>query len=718
MTRSAVSEAERVAVRECAEEVLRRLAGEHAVLREDQWRAIEALVIDRRRVLCVQRTGWGKSAVYFVATALLRDGVTAEPGEPPAGPTVIVSPLLALMRNQVEAAARAGIRARTINSANLDEWGLITAEIRNGEVDVLLISPERLNNPDFRDNVLPGLAASTGLLVVDEAHCVSDWGHDFRPDYRRLRTFLAGLPARTPVLATTATANSRVTADVAEQLGDALVLRGSLERDSLRLAALELPDAAHRLAWLADHLDRLTGSGIIYTLTVAAATETAEFLRSRGYPVASYTGQVEDSDRRAAEQDLLDNKIKALVATSALGMGFDKPDLGFVVHLGAPPSPIAYYQQVGRAGRAVEHAEVVLLPGPEDAAIWRYFASLAFPPEDQVRAVLAALSPDRPMSTQSLEPIVDLRRTRLELMLKVLDVDGAVHRTRGGWTVTGEPWVYDTARLRRVAEARTAEQRTMVDYATTGDCRMEFLRRCLDDPEAEPCGRCDNCADPLFDAEVSAEALSAANAFLGHPGMDIAPKKLWPTGLPAVGVPLKGKIGLAEQILPGRAVGRLSDLGWGDKLRALVGPEAPDGPISDDVAGAVVEVLKAWAHGDDRWEQRPVAVVAVGSNRRPQLVESIASRIAQVGRLPLLGTLTSTHQGDDAPRGNSAQRVRALHDAFSVPPEVASALRELDGPVLLIDDLVDSGWTMVLAGRALRQAGAGGVLPLALAVAG
>jgi ATP-dependent DNA helicase RecQ len=718
MTRSAVSDAERVAVRECAEEVLRRLAGEHAVLREDQWRAIEALVIDRRRVLCVQRTGWGKSAVYFVATALLRDGVTAEPGEPPAGPTVIVSPLLALMRNQVEAAARAGIRARTINSANLDEWGLITAEIRNGEVDVLLISPERLNNPDFRDNVLPGLAASTGLLVVDEAHCVSDWGHDFRPDYRRLRTFLAGLPARTPVLATTATANSRVTADVAEQLGDALVLRGSLERDSLRLAALELPDAAHRLAWLADHLDRLTGSGIIYTLTVAAATETAEFLRSRGYPVASYTGQVEDADRRAAEQDLLDNKIKALVATSALGMGFDKPDLGFVVHLGAPPSPIAYYQQVGRAGRAVEHAEVVLLPGPEDAAIWRYFASLAFPPEEQVRAVLSALSPDRPMSTQALEPIVDLRRTRLELMLKVLDVDGAVHRTRGGWTVTGEPWVYDTARLRRVAEARTAEQRTMVDYATTGDCRMEFLRRCLDDPEAEPCGRCDNCADPLFDAEVSAEALSAANAFLGHPGMDIAPKKLWPTGLPAVGVPLKGKIGPAEQILPGRAVGRLSDLGWGDKLRALVGPEAPDGPISDDVAGAVVEVLKAWAHGDDRWGQRPVAVVAVGSNRRPQLVESIASRIAQVGRLPLLGTLTSTHQGDDAPRGNSAQRVRALHDAFSVPPEVASALRELAGPVLLVDDLVDSGWTMVLAGRALRQAGAAGVLPLALAVAG
>jgi ATP-dependent DNA helicase RecQ len=712
------SEAERAAVRECAEEVLRRLAGEHAVLREDQWRAIEALTVDRRRALCVQRTGWGKSAVYFVATALLRDGATAQTGEPPAGPTVIVSPLLALMRNQVEAAARAGIRARTINSANLDEWSEIEHEIRAGEVDVLLISPERLNNPDFRDNVLPGLAASTGLLVVDEAHCVSDWGHDFRPDYRRLRTFLAGLPARTPVLATTATANARVTADVAEQLGDALVLRGPLDRDSLRLAVLDLPNPAHRLAWLADHLDKLPGSGIVYTLTVAGATETADFLRSRGFPVASYTGQVEDAERRAAEQDLLDNKIKALIATSALGMGFDKPDLGFVVHLGAPPSPIAYYQQVGRAGRAVEHAEVVLLPGPEDAAIWRYFASLAFPPEDQVRLVLANLSADRPMSTQALEPLVDLRRNRLELMLKVLDVDGAVRRARGGWLATGEPWTYDTARLRRVAEARSAEQRTMIEYAETGACRMEFLRRCLDDPEAAACGRCDNCAQPLFDADVSPASLAAANAFLGRPGVEIAPKKMWPTGLSAVGISLKGKIAPAEQIEPGRAVGRLSDLGWGNRLRSLVSPESPDVPIPADLAAAVVEVLKAWAHGQDAWRQRPSAVVALGSQRHPQLVHSLAEHIAKIGRLPLLGALASSHRGDTGPRGNSAQRVRALHDAFSVPPEVVDQLSTLSGPVLLVDDAVDSGWTMALAGRALRQAGAQGVLPLALAVAG
>jgi ATP-dependent DNA helicase RecQ len=379
-------------------------------------------------VLCVQRTGWGKSAVYFVATALLRDGVTAEPGDPPAGPTVIVSPLLALMRNQVEAAARAGIRARTINSANLDEWSEITAEIRAGAVDVLLISPERLNNPDFRDNVLPGSPRAPACWSSTRRTASPTGATTSAPTTGGCAPSWPGCPRRTPVLATTATANARVTADVAEQLGDALVLRGRSTATRCGWPCSTCPIRAHRLAWLADHLDRLPGSGH------RLHADRRRRHRDRRVPALARLpgrrlhrpGRGRRAPRRRA--DLLDNKIKALVATSALGMGFDKPDLGFVVHLGAPPSPIAYYQQVGRAGRAVEHAEVMLLPGPEDAAIWRYFASLAFPPEDQVRAVLANLSPDRPMSTQALEPLVDLRRTRLELMLKVLDVDGAVRR--------------------------------------------------------------------------------------------------------------------------------------------------------------------------------------------------------------------------------------------------------------------------------------------------
>ncbi|MET8947299.1 RecQ family ATP-dependent DNA helicase [Streptomyces sp. NPDC004542] len=709
-----------------ADAVLARLVGDAtgaARLREDQWRAIEALVADRRRALVVQRTGWGKSAVYFVATSLLRARGS--------GPTVIVSPLLALMRNQVEAAARAGIHARTINSSNTEDWEAVQAEIAAGEVDVLLVSPERLNNPDFRDQVLPKLAAATGLLVVDEAHCISDWGHDFRPDYRRLRTMLTDLPPGVPVLATTATANARVTADVAEQLGtggtsDALVLRGPLDRESLTLSVLRLQDAAHRMAWLADHLDDLAGSGIVYTLTVAAAEEVAAFLRQRGHAVASYTGRTENADRQQAEDDLLANRVKALVATSALGMGFDKPDLGFVVHLGSPSSPIAYYQQVGRAGRGVEHAEVLLLPGKEDEAIWEYFASLAFPAEDLVRRTLDVLArADGPVSLPALEPLVELRRSRLETMLKVLDVDGAVKRVKGGWTATGRPWTYDSERYDWVARQRKAEQQAMREYAATTGCRMEFLQRQLDDEGAKPCGRCDNCAGARFTADASTAALDAARADLGRAGVEVEPRRMWPTGLAAIGIELRGRIPAAEQAAPGRALGRLSDIGWGNRLRPMFAPGAPDAPVPDDVAQAVVGVLADWAKGPGGWapgasdaQDRPVGVVTVASRTRPQLIRSVGARIAEIGRLPLLGSVGYAGDVPRASRSNSAQRLKALDGALTVPPELASALAEAQGPVLLVDDYTETGWTLAVAARLLRRSGARGVLPLVLAVQG
>ncbi|MBC2867759.1 RecQ family ATP-dependent DNA helicase [Streptomyces mexicanus] len=708
-----------------ADAVLAELVGAPgARLREDQWQAVAALVRERRRALVVQRTGWGKSAVYFVATALLR--------RRGAGPTVIVSPLLALMRNQVEAAERAGIRAHTINSANPEEWESIYGEVERGETDVLLVSPERLNSVDFREQLLPRLAATTGLLVVDEAHCISDWGHDFRPDYRRLRSMLADLAPGVPVLATTATANARVTADVAEQLGtgggEALVLRGSLERESLRLGVVRLPDAAHRLAWLAEHLHELPGSGIIYTLTVAAAEEVTAFLRQRDFQVASYTGRTENADRLQAEADLLANRVKALVATSALGMGFDKPDLGFVVHLGSPSSPIAYYQQVGRAGRGVEHADVLMLPGKEDEAIWRYFADTAFPPEAQVRQTLSALTDaGRPLSVPALEAVVELRRTRLETLLKVLDVDGAVQRVKGGWTATGAPWEYDAERYARVARQRAAEQQAMRDYVGTSQCRMEFLRRQLDDEGAAPCGRCDNCAGPWIDSSVSAEALTGALKELDRPGVEIEPRRMWPTGMPALGIDLKGRIPAGEQCSTGRALGRLSDIGWGNRLRPLLAENAPDGPVPDDVLQAAVAVLADWARSPGGWapnvpdaSARPVGVVAVPSLTRPQLVGSLAQGIAAIGRLPYLGALaytgaTGTHA---ASRSNSAQRLKALSGAFTVPEELARALAGAPGPVLLVDDRTDSGWTLAVAARLLRRAGAEQVLPLVLAAAG
>ncbi|MGW9113073.1 RecQ family ATP-dependent DNA helicase [Microbacterium sp. NPDC055683] len=684
---------------------LRRLVGrDDAVFHDGQFEAIDALVGGRRRALVVQRTGWGKSAVYFVATRLLRDQG--------AGPTVLVSPLIALMRDQIAAAERAGVRAVAINSTNAHEWTDVLARLEADEVDVLLVSPERLNNPSFRDEQLPALVRRIGMLVVDEAHCISDWGHDFRPDYRRLRDLIAQMPDSVPVLATTATANSRVVADVVDQLGaeGVTTIRGPLARASLRLGVLRLPDATARLAWLLSHLDELPGSGIIYTLTVAAANDTARLLRDHGHAVRAYTGQSDADERAESEAMLKRNEVKALVATSALGMGFDKPDLGFVLHLGAPSSPVAYYQQVGRAGRATDSADVVLLPGPEDRDIWHYFATASMPDQDRAERVLSALAAsDRPMSTVALEAIVDIRRTPLELLLKVLDVDGAVRREKGGWSATGDAWTYDAERYGRIAAERRAEQDDMLAYETTTGCRMEFLQRRLDDDTASPCGRCDNCAGSWLTAEIGQGVAASAASALDRVGVPIEPRRQWPSGLDRLGMPLKGRIPADEQADEGRALARLTDLGWGGALRELFAAGAPDQEVPPRLLDACVRVLADWG-----WSERPVAVVSVPSRSHPLLVESLARGLAGIGRLPYLGALALDPAAPTGrPGGNSAFRVADLHGRMA-----AEGIEVPAGPVLLVDDLADSRWTLALAARELRRAGAPAVLPFALALRG
>ncbi len=681
-----------------AQEVLALLAGPSAQLRDDQWRAIEALLTGER-VLVVQRTGWGKSAVYFTATALLRAGG--------AGPTLIVSPLLALMRNQLEAAARAGIRAETINSANLDEWSRVEQAVEAGEVDLLLISPERLNSPGFRESVLPHVARRCGLLVVDEAHCISDWGHDFRPDYRRVRDVLDQLPSGVAVLATTATANERVTRDVAAVLGEPLVLRGSLDRASLALDVVDLPGDPERLAWLDALLSEVPGSGIIYTLTVAGAQDTAAFLAGRGHAVAAYTGRTEDAERRRIEAALAANEVKAVIATSALGMGYDKPDLTFVVHLGSPSSPIAYYQQVGRAGRATERAEVFLLPTPADGAIWSYFASVSMPEEPIVRRLLDQLD-DEVRSTAALEPLVDLRRTRLEMVLKVLDVEGAVRRVSGGWVATGQPWSYDRERYDALREARSREESAMREYLRTPGCLLRFLREQLDDPEAADCGRCSRCVGrPLRALQLS--SVEDGAAALARTGVALATKKIWPTGMAASRIELSGRIAAGSAAAEGRALARLSDLGWGDRLSAALAEDAEPSPA---VLSGVVSTLRDW-----QWESRPEVVVCIESRRRPVLVASLASRVAEIGRLAHAGAVRRTAaRRPQEELHNAAHKLANVVGAFEVPPAVAEAIR--DRVVLLVDDLWDSGWTATWVARLLREAGAAQVLPFALAAAG
>jgi ATP-dependent DNA helicase RecQ len=492
------------------------------------------------------------------------------------------------------------------------------------------------------------------------------------------------------------------------------------------MGVLSLPDSKQRLGWLLTHLADLPGSGIIYTLTVSAAEDTARLLAEAGHEVLAYTGRTDPADRERAEQLLKDNQVKALVATSALGMGFDKPDLGFVVHLGAPSSPVAYYQQVGRAGRGAANADVLLLPGSEDRDIWQYFATASMPSEEKAAAVLTALAEaGSALSTVALEARVDLRRTPLELLLKVLSVDGAVERVGGGWRSTGQPWIYDAERYRRIAEARVDEQDSMVIYQGTAGCRMEYITSVLDDETARACGRCDNCAGRWFRADIAETATAAAGQTLSRAGGVVEARLQWPSGMDRLGVPVKGKLKPGEGLAEGRVLARLTDLGWGGALRGLFAAGAEDRPVDPAMLQACVQVLKEWGTGDGRtpgWSGagRPAAIVSIPSRSKPELVGSLARGISEIGRIPYLGGLQLAHGGPTGGRGgNSAYRLAGVWDRLVVGPELEAALAAVQGqPVMLIDDLTDSRWTLTVAGRVLRQAGAGAVLPLVLAQAG
>jgi ATP-dependent DNA helicase RecQ len=675
---------------------LRTLTGDPAAqFRPDQLEAIRDLVVDRSRVLCVQRTGWGKSAVYFVATALLR--------EAGAGPTLIVSPLLALMRNQIAAAERLGLRAHTINSTNRDEWDAVRQLLADGSVDLLLISPERLNNPRFRDDMLPLFAASVGLLVIDEAHCISDWGHDFRPDYRRVKDMLDALPPDVAALGTTATANDRVVGDVLEQLagarGEALrSYRGPLARLSLRLETLDLPRPAERLAWLVEHLPRLPGSGIVYTLTKRDAEQVAAFLTANDIPALAYSGEQDTEQRIATEERLLRNEIKAVVATSALGMGYDKADLTFVVHFQAPGSVVSYYQQVGRAGRGVDHADVILLRGGEDRRIQDFFIEQAFPAYERVRAVRDELASAgvEGRTTRDLMSVVNLGQGRIESMLKILDVEGAVSRAGNRWqAVPDSDWSYDSTRYEQVTALRRAEQKAMAAYGTDGRCLMRVLQEELDDPDPQDCGRCSVCTEPRFAEPPDPALVERAQRHLRSRPLELEARKMAPDA--ATGA--MRKIPDDARVEPGWALARVGDGGWWPAVeRGLLA-----GRLDDEIAVALADLVR---------EARPPAawITTVPSARLGGLLPDLAERIAAELGIPYVDLLART--GDRPPQrdmANAFQQATNVRGAFAVtgtpPPGVG----------VLLDDRRLSGWTIAMVGGQLRKAGAEAVVPLALA---
>lgn len=669
--------------------VLQLLAGPQAVPRSDQLAAVDAVLQPAARVLVVQATGWGKSAVYWAATTALRKAG--------GGTTLVISPLLALMRDQVTAAGKAGLKAESINSTNIDDWDPIFQALKNNQLDVLLVSPERLGNPAFAAR-LPQLLAQTSLIVIDEAHCISDWGFDFRPDYQRLARSLLAAP-NAAVLATTATANDRVTDDVRRQLGNGTaVFRGTLARTSLRLSVIPGLSAVERFAWIADALQTLPGSGIIYTLTVAEAERLAGYLRQCGFDVPAYTGQTETADRLHIEQQLRKNELKAVVATSALGMGYDKPDLGFCLHLGSPGTPVAYYQQIGRAGRALTHAEAILLPGSGDEAIWEYFATANIPSQENADRVLKSLS-ERPQSVIDLEGATAIRRGRLEALLRILAVDDAVEKDGSKWTATGRPWMLDSRKWDALLAGRREEADLMRNYAHGRGCLMAYLQQALSDPNPAPCGKCSVCTGQLPEPGLnpSASAINEARHFLRQQDVIFEPRKIWPKGCTR-----KGTISAK---LAARAVAFADDPGWTEELEAL----ARSGMtiVPSGLLDGAVSLLQRWKND---WEQRPALVMpAPAPGSEMQSNRQLANHISTIGRLPLFDAFS--WQGPACPENQpSASHVKHLEKAIRL-----QKLTDLPaGPVLLCATSARTCWTMTLAAALLSEAGVKSVMAIVL----
>jgi len=660
-----------------------------AEFHQGQLEAIEILVNDKARVIVVQRTGWGKSAVYFVATHLLR--------KQGMGPSLIISPLLALMNNQINAATTMGLNAYTINSANDLAIDDLISLLNNDTIDLLLISPERLANPEFSDKIMPLIGRRQGLIVIDEVHCISDWGHDFRPDYRRLGQVIKRLPLGIPVLGTTATANDRVIEDISVQLGDDLpVFRGPLRREGLSLSVIDLPDRAARLVWIDKNLPIFDGTGIIYCLTQRDVDLVSGFLKSRGHKVARYRSgnDIDQDEKNESLERLLNNDIKAVVATSALGMGYDKPDVSFVIHYQSTDSLVGYYQQVGRAGRALESSKGIMMRGIEDVDIHNFFMKGSFPKEEVVDEILTAFSgTDGPLSTLAIEKKVNLRTGAIESTLKQLHVEGILDRIKPKtYSRTLKKWTYPKDRVEQTLASKQRAAEEVAHYFATTGCRMRFIINHLNDPEMSDCGICDNCTGKQWTIDFTVAEIAKVQEYLRIGYFTIEPRKRnWDNK----------NIPQDEQLKEGRCLSKWKDGGFGDLV--MRGKQV-DHQFSDDLVDAVITMISQWDMAE-----RPTWITCVPSTTSGNLVPDVTIRIAKKLEIPFHQSVVKAKSiKSQKLMENSAHQGANVNGAFSIidtPPS---------GPVFLVDDLIDSRWTMTEVGKILRQAGSGNVYPLAL----
>lgn len=670
-------------------EILRESYGENAKFREGQKEAIEA-VVNGKRTLVVQKTGWGKSLVYFLATKLLkekeRDGIT-----------LIISPLLALMNNQIDSAKKLGINVKTINSDNNDEWDNIISDIcDNNTVDALIISPERLANADFVKDCLDKIKNRVNLFVVDEAHCISDWGHDFRPDYRRIVKILQLLPVNVPVLATTATANDRVVNDIVEQLGENLVIsRGELIRESLAIQVIKLQKKEDRLAWLAENIEKMPGSGVVYCLTKADCDLVTDWLNENNIKSEKYYADISKEYKAIILDKFQKNEIKVLVATVAFGMGYDKPDIGFVIHFQRPANIVSYYQQIGRAGRGIELAYAILLCGEEDEHINQYFINSAFPTEKDMNIVVDFITDNPGKSISEIKGALNIRANRVEKTLKYLTVGDDIYtedvNRKKCYYKSAKKWKPDLERSEGITAIRYKEMQDMDEFTKQKGCYMKYIAEKLDDVNAKVCGKCSNCRGLLFDEGVDAETVQRAQQFIKSKFGVIEPRKQFPD---------KTKIESEFQFKSGIVLSNYADAGYG---MAVQKGKYLDGYFSDELVDASVKILSEFIKNNNiEW------ITPVTSKRHPQLVPDFAKRLADKLGIGYFEGIKKFNAEEQKKFENSDGQYRNANDSF----EIIQIKKE---NILLVDDMVDSRWTFTVCAMKMREKGSGDIYPFALA---
>ena len=673
---------------------LKQMFGENAKFRGGQWEAIEH-ILHNKKALIVQQTGWGKSIVYFIATKILRS--TGR------GPTILISPLLSLIRNQIDSALKLEIVAESINSQNVDEWDIVKNKLEDDKCDILLISPEQLANRDRFNELLSYIKKGIGLFVVDEAHCISDWGHDFRPDYRRIINIIKTLPPNVPAIATTATANQRVVEDISSQLGDIEVLRGPLVRESLRLQVIKLYDQAERLAWLAVNIPKMPGVGIVYCLTVSDCYRVSDWLNKNEIDARVYTGKLNAEDRKMLENLFMQNEVKCLVATIALGMGYDKSDIGFVIHYQRPGNVVSYYQQIGRAGRNLDNAYAILLNGVEDDDIQEYFINTAFPTEDEMKNVVSILeNSENGLRVNQLLRLVNMRNNRLEKCIKYLEVENIISKGKDGrYFRTINEWAPDLCKSERITKQRYEELNEMKQFADLDRCYMQFIAHKLDDPYAKECGKCSVCiGKKYFPTSVDQELALTAVKFLKGQFIVIEKRKQWPAGTMDE---TQKKISTNYQIEDGRALCNYGDAGWG---KFIHDDKYVSNYFREELVDATVELILDWLHDSIKH----MYLAYIPSLRKPELVKSFAYRVAKKLNIPCIDIIKKKKKTQPQKElENSVYQCQNAFESFSVEGDFENH------EILLIDDMVDSRWTLTVCGYMLKEKGARLVYPFAIA---